>query len=190
MDDNGDWELIRQAQAGDEKAYADLVRRHQQSVVYFCYRMLSSFQDAEEIAQETFVRLYRQLHRLEPRAQVSTLLFGIARNLALNHIRDMRRLRRDAGQACAAELSARCTPTQTKPDETAQLHELEAIIERGIASLPDEFREVLLLREIQCMDYNEIAKVMRCANGTVKSRLARAREQLRAYVVQAGGELR
>ena len=97
--DMQEWPLVERAQQGDTEAFTLLVRRYQQPVIHFCYRMLASAQDAEDVAQETFVRLYRYLDRLQPDAKFSTVLFGIARNLTLNHLRDTKRRGRGATKA-------------------------------------------------------------------------------------------
>ncbi len=182
-----DWELVALAQADDMDAYTELVRRYQTPLMRFCYRMVGSAQDAEEIAQDSFVRVYRHLGRLAPHAKFSTFLFGIARNLTLNFIRDSRR--RGRGSSESLEAAAPIPDDSRRPDSAARLREMEEILERGIALLSPEHREILLLREVNGMDYDAIAEVLKCQRGTVKSRLARAREQLRGRVLAMGGEL-
>ena len=186
MNDAGDWQLVSRAQDGDMNAFAELVRRYEQAVMHFCVRMVGSRQDAEELAQDSFVRVYRHLGRLTPRAKFSTLLFGIARNLALNQIRDARRRGRDRTQPLDARLP---DPDHGhRPDRAAQLHEIETVLEQGIARLSPEHREVLVLRELQGLDYEAISRICKCRKGTVRSRLARARGQLRLRLEQLGGE--
>jgi len=181
-----DWELAGRAQAGDMDAFAALVRRYQGPVTHFCQRMTGSLEDAEDLAQEAFVRLHRHLHRLEPRARFSTVLFGIARNLTLNHVRNMNR--RGRGRNEPLDERPLRDETRPAPDAAARVGEIEAALAEGIAQLSPDHREVLLLREVEGMDYDEIAAVLKCRKGTVKSRLARAREQLRQRLVDLGGE--
>ncbi len=181
-----DWELVAQAQAGDMAAFAALVRRYQAPVMHFCRRMVGSPQDAEELAQECFVRLHRHLRRLQPRARFSTMLFGIARNLALNAVRDASRR---PAHAPPEELGRPVPDTAASPERRAQVREIESALEQGLAMLSPEHREVILLREFQGMDYETMARVLRCRKGTVRSRLARAREQLREHLIALGGEL-
>jgi RNA polymerase sigma-70 factor (ECF subfamily) len=190
MSDIGDWQLVAQARDGDMDAFGELVRRYERPVVHFCQRMLGSLEEAEDLAQETFVRLYRYLPRLEPRAQFSTALFGMARNLTLNTIRDSKRRGRGKTQSMTREdETERAAPDgRHQPDRTARQHEAEALIGRALTHLSPEHREVLVLRELQGMDYEEIAKVIRARKGTVKSRLARAREQLRLRLLELGGD--
>lgn len=187
MSDMDDWALVERAQAGDNDAFALLVMRYQRPVVHFCYRMLQSEQDAEDVAQEAFIRLHRHLARLRPEAKFSTMLFGIARNLTLNYIRDMKRRGRGKGQpldSMPGLLSSARTPAHE-----AHLKELEVLIESAMAELSEDHRAILHLREAEGLDYDAIAQVMNCRTGTVKSRLARAREQLRERLIDQGGDL-
>jgi len=185
VNDDSDWLAVARAQAGDEAAFAELVRRHQNRIVQFCYRMTGSAQDAEDLAQECFVRLYRHLHRITPQAKFSTLLFGIARNLALNAVRDSRR--RLQTVVPALDSTREIQGAGKRPDELVHLKELDDAIRRGMEALSPAHREILVLREFNGLDYDAIARVIRRRKGTVRSRLARAREQLRACIEKAGG---
>ena len=171
-------------------AFSRLVQRYERPVVHFCQRMVGSREDAEDIAQESFVRVYRYLDRLQPSAKFSTLLFGIARNLALNFIRDTGRRGRGVTQSLTTdELIEQPIEDQTlRPDREARLNEIEDRIAQGMALLTAEHREVLVLRELQGLDYTSIAKIVKCRKGTVKSRIARAREQLRIHLERLDGQ--
>lgn len=177
MQDMEDWALAFRARDGDTDAFARLVRRYQRPVVHFCARMTGSLEDAEEVAQEVFLGLHRSLPTLEPRARLSTLLFGIARNLSLNVIRNGKR--RGRGRMVSLEAAAVEHAGGVTPDRHAQASELGALLEAALLRLPEDQREVLLLREFEHMDYGEIAETVGCPVGTVRSRLARARESLR-----------
>ena len=184
-----DWELVSHAVAGDDAAFATLVQRHERSVVYFCFRMVGSREDAEDLAedlaQESFIRLYARLGRLRPRAKFTTYLFAVARNLSLNFVRDQRRRGRDVTgplDRVSEQASAR-----GRPDRAAQLDEAAALIERALAGFSTEHREVLLLRDLQGFEYAAIGRIIRRGPGTVKSRLARARDALRRRLTELGG---
>lgn len=187
MNDSDDWELVALAQAGDMESFAELVRRYQQPVVHFCQRMTGRAEDAEDLAQECFVRLHRYLNRLEPQAKFSTVLFGMARNLTLNHLRDTKR----RGRGITDPLDDRplSADARQQPDRKAQVSEIESLLQRAMGLLSPEHREVLLLRELQGMDYDTIATTVKCRKGTVKSRIARAREQLRLKLIEIGGDV-
>jgi len=182
-----DWELVTQARQGKMDAFAELVRRYQAPVMQFTFRMVGSAEDAEEIAQDSFIRVYRHLERLEPKAKFSTFLFGVARNLALNFLRDAKREGRQVTQSL--EASAPIGSDAGRPDRTARLREMESAIERGLQLLSAEHREVLVLRELNGLDYESIAQVCECKKGTVRSRLARARNQLRQHMAGDIGDL-
>ncbi len=186
MPPSSDWDLVARAQRGELEAFAEIVRRYERPVVHFCLRMVGSEQDAEDLAQESFIRLHRYLARLTPRASFSTALFGIARNLTLNHLRDARRRGQDRAQPL--DQAPLADPAQPPPDAHARLRETELLVTRAIEALAPDHREVLLLRELQGLDYASIAKIVRCRRGTVKSRIARAREQLRLRLAEAGVE--
>ena len=191
MSDVSDWDLVARARDGDTAAFTALVRRYEAPLVHFCARMIGSVDDAQDVAQDSFIRVYRYLDRLRPEAKFSTVLFGIARNLTLNFLRDSGRrgrgntvsLTRDDDTEQAIEDEG------ARPDERARLGEIERTIENALNLISAEHREVLVLREIQGMDYETIGEVINCPPRTVKSRIARAREQLRLRVIELGGEL-
>ena len=189
INSDNDWQLIDRARTGDHQAFAVLVMRYQEPVVHFCYRMTGSLQDAEDLAQESFIRVHGHLDRLQPKAKFSTLLFGIARNLTLNFLRDMARRGRgkmDSLDSIAGSPNS-SDSAKARPDTRAQLNEIASHIEKALAVLSQEHREVLVLREINGLDYDTIAEITGCKKGTVRSRLARAREQLRLTLLQRGG---
>ncbi len=184
--ETSDWRLVARAQAGDQQAFTELVQRYQRPVLHFCRRMVTSHEEAEDIAQDCFVRLYRVLPRLREEAQFSTFLFGIARNLTLNALRDAKR----RGRHKAASLDERplAADPLSRPERQVRVHEIESTLEAALAALTPEHRAVLLLREVQGLDYDAIASVLGCRKGTVRSRLARAREQLRVRLIELGGD--
>lgn len=187
MYDVDDWELVARAQAGDETGFAELMRRYQRPVLHYCARMTRSVSDAEELAQETFVRLFRYLPRLRPEAKFTTALFGIAHNLTLNHLRNAQR-RSWLRFGLFEKTPEPVAPSTRNPDEQARGGEIEAALAAAMARLTPEHRAVLMLREFEGFDYDAIAAVLGCRKGTVRSRLARAREQLRLYLLEAGAD--
>ncbi len=171
-------------------AFTELVQRYERPVVHFVQRMVGSREDAEDLAQESFVRVYRYMDRLTPHAKFSTLLFGIARNLTLNFIRDTGRRGRGVTYSLTDEdnVERSLEDASLQPDRSARLHEIDNMIEEGLAMLSPKHREVLILRELNGLDYSTIAEIVKCRKGTVKSRIARAREQLRRHLERMGGE--
>jgi RNA polymerase sigma-70 factor (ECF subfamily) len=179
-----DWDCVARARDGDIDAFAEIVRRYELPLRRFCARMVASREEGEDLAQESFLRLHRYLHRLKPRAKFSTVLFGIARNLTLNHLRD--EARRGRGKRDPIDEHTLTAPLSRKPDRQAVTNELAGLIEDALGQLRPEHREILLLREVEGLDYDAIAQVLRCRKGTVRSRLSRAREQLRTTLEAMG----
>jgi RNA polymerase sigma-70 factor (ECF subfamily) len=190
MKDIADWDLVALARAGNARAFEELIARYESPLVHFCMRMTGSREDAEDLAQETFVRVHRYLNRLKPDAKFSTAIFGMARNLTLNHLRD--RNRRGRGKttslSAATGVDIPVTDPAAQSDYAARQTEMQGFIERGLAMLSNEHREVIVLRDVEGMDYESIARVVGCRKGTVKSRLARGRVQLRKHILDLGGE--
>jgi len=163
-----DSELIVALQAGAEPALDELLRRYQHPVVNFCYRLLGNATDADDIAQETFVRVYQQRAKIDPAKKFSTWLFAVARNACLDRLRYRHRHPTE--------------PLDTAPEPVALPaadNELGEHIAAAIAQLPEEQRTALVLAEYHDQSYAEIAGVMRCSEKSVESRLYRAKQALR-----------
>ena len=170
-----DDECIARAQQGDVAAFSELVARYQDRIYRFLVRLTRSQDDAMDLTQETFLSAYQALPRWQPDARFTTWLFRIARNQAFDWLRRRKRVEfvplddeHDLGIADPA-------PTPDRVLETVQ--RLRGL-ERALARLPTEHREILLLREIEEMSYDDIADVLDISLGTVKSRIARARAKL------------
>ena len=168
-----DDECVRRAQAGDRTAYSVLVRRHQASLHRHLVRMVGSSEDALELTQEAFVRAWQALPRWEPGAQFRTWLFRIASNAALDVVR-----RRKTVEFIPLDDAFEAADAAAGPERLAQGAQEVRRLEAALARLAPEHREVLLLREIEGMSYEEIGRVLALNAGTVKSRIARARAAL------------
>jgi len=178
--DDPDWELVRKCKRGDPDAFGHLVRRHQRSVLSFCLRFLGNVEDAEDVAQETFVQAYRNIGRFRPRAKFSTWLFTIAKNLSLNLIRDEKRgTRRMVPIDDGSEGVILAADPERVPDTEAAAHETVELVRTALDRLSPEHKVVVVLRDLEGLSYREIAYVMKWRPGTVKSRLSRARANLK-----------
>lgn len=173
-----DHQCVALAQKGDSNAFSEIVARYQDRIYRFLVRLTRSPDAAQDLTQDTFLRAYQSLARWRPDAQFKTWLFQIARNLAFDRLRREKRV-------VFVELEEDF-PLQEDPAagpdtllETAQRYRL---LETALAQLPAEHREILLLREIEEMTYDEIALVLKLNLGTVKSRIARARVALLARI--------
>lgn len=168
-----DHELIQQAATGNRQAFAELVRAHQARVFHFIRHLLGGADEAADLTQETFIRAYQALPRWRPEARFQTWLLQIARNAALDALRQRRRRVDEHPQALAEAVDPAPSPLR-------QLHSARQLVllERLLAGLAHEQREILLLREVEGLSYDELARTLQINPGTVKSRLARAREAL------------
>ena len=177
MNDNeDDRAAVRRARDGDESAYAELLARHRDRVFSFLLRLLGSSQDAEDVAQEAFVKAFSRLDSYDPARPFISWLFGIAHHAALDHLR----ARRPAALSLDDPDGAP-DPADPGPDaEAAAGAALDAaLIERLLAALPPLYREPLLLRYKEELDIPEISRVLSLPEGTVKVRLFRGRDMLK-----------
>src|SRR5690349_9559971 len=166
--------LLARLRAGDPRAFEELVVTYQHRVFGVALRMLGSRAEAEEIAQEVFLRAHRAMAEFRGEARLSTWLYAIVSRLCLNRLESPdRRVAR--GDAALADIAA-ATPDAAAEAERA---ELDAALHAAIAELPDERRLVLVLRDIDGLSYEQIAETLALDLGTVRSRLHRARMQLK-----------
>lgn len=169
---------LRRAQRGDERAWRDLIAMYQDRVHALVWRLLAGRQQhrAQDLTQETFVRVLRALPDWDPQgtAKVSTWILTIATRLALNELR-----RPVHGALADEELVA-----DQRPDREVARKRLAAAIGAGMAKLDDDHRAVIVLREFHGLDYADIATALGVELGTVKSRLARARGELRTHLAE------
>jgi len=175
--------LVKLAQEGSEEAFAELVRRNQKVVYSVCWKFLGDAQDAADCAQEAFLRAYRGLKSFRGEANFSTWIHRIAVRTCLNRIESpWHRLRKRIVSARAGdgspEPAARLADRQSSPAREFAREERAVLVREAIRSLPDEQRAVVVLRDIEGYQYDEISAMLRVSIGTVKSRLSRAREAL------------
>lgn len=182
-----DAELVRQSRSGQTAAFGVLVARYQDRVFNTCYRICHRHADALDLTQATFLRAFESLERFESRARFYTWLFRIAVNLAISHCRRARRRPvplDDDDEAEAAPLSATVASREPGVVEVAVRREETRQVEQALAQLDEEHRAVLVLKDIEEMDYATIAEVLDVPVGTVKSRIHRGR--LRLYELMHG----
>ena len=168
---------MEQLRSGDETALAELMRQYRHPIVNFCYRLLGNASDADDVAQETFVRCYQARQRLRPGAKLSTWLFTIARNLCLDRLRYRKRHPTEPLESAPEPV--------TISDEIGN-REISSAIATAVAQLPEDQRTVVVLAEYHGQSYAEIAAIMHCSSKSVEARLYRAkqtlREQLRSWL--------
>lgn len=177
-DVDSDAPLAERARQGDEGAFRELVERYKKPLVNFAHRLLGDPIEAEDVAQDAFVKAYRALPglRLDKGARFSTWLFQIARNLAIDRIRRSRRIHFEPLSPGAGD-----PPSPLRgPDADAAGRETAEAVASAIQALPEDQRTAVVLSEYHGMTYAEIAAVMRVSIKSVESRLYRARQELRA----------
>lgn len=171
--DTGEAGELARARAGDVAAFGALVRRHQERVFCFLHRMLDAREEAMELSQDVFVKAWQALPGWRPEAAFSTWLLQIARNAALDQLR-----RRQVVRFAPLEEGLEVADEAPGPEARYATRERQAQLERALQRLAAEHREILLLREVEGLAYGELTSVLGIAEGTVKSRLARARSAL------------
>jgi RNA polymerase sigma-70 factor, ECF subfamily len=182
-----DVQLMLDVKAGDEQSFALLLQRYRSPLVNFLYRMVRNREQAEDLAQEVFIRVYRARAEYVPSAKFTTWLFRIATNLALNSLRDTRHQRMEISLDAPVTADAEDGDERTldvadkHPDIEQHLVEeaRKAMIKHAIDKLPEKQRAAVLLHKYQELDYNEIAKILECSESALKSLLFRAYENLR-----------
>jgi len=185
----GDGELITRALAGREESFEELVRRYQRPIVAYVYRMVGDYDSALDLTQEVFIRIYNSLGRYRPEFKFSTWIYRIAHNAAIDHLRrsDSSRtedleVEGEGGQTFQRPLASKA-PT---PEQLSERNERRGEIEEVVRQLPPAYRELIVLRHAHDFSYDEIAEVTGLPLGTVKNRIFRAREAMRAHLVERG----
>lgn len=184
----GDDRLIAETLAGDASAFGRLVERYQDRLVNALVRFTGSSEDARDIAQEAFVQAYQKLDRFRRDAAFFTWLYRIAFNRAVSHGRKRRERVSLDGLAEAGPVEPTATKAEPGPEARLDACERAALVHRALATLADDHREVLVLREFEELDYQQISAIVGVPVGTVRSRLFRARVQMRETLVGYGLE--
>ena len=186
-----DHELLEAIRDGDETAFQEIVRRYRNPITNFIYRMIDDYERSVELAQETFIRIFTSASRYQANYSFSTYIYRIASNLAISELRRRKRRRfvslfspftNDDGEAIEMD------PPDQNPlqDETMIRDERRKAVARAISSLPEKYRAAIVLRDVEGLSYDRIAEVLKLSEGTVKSRINRARnllkEKLSSYI--------
>ncbi|MFW6414227.1 MAG: RNA polymerase sigma factor [Verrucomicrobiota bacterium] len=184
-----DAELIERFNRGEKEVFNILADRYVGRAYQIAYGVLGSREDAEEVAQDVFVRIYKALPRFRGDARFSTWMYRIAMNLARNKYRwnktrgsqkkiSLEETEEEEDNSYGIQVPAK----EPAPDEQTDLTEFQQKVMREIENLPQLYKEALILRNIEEMSYEQIAETLDCKLGTIKSRIARAREELRKRI--------
>lgn len=183
-------DLVERAKAGDRPAFGQLVEVYQDKIYGYASRMLGDPDEAEDVAQETFVRAYRSLPHFRGAASFHTWLYRIASNLAIDVAR--RNRRQSTGnfsldeplESEEGDYEREIADETGGPEQLTQRREMQELVRQAVAELPEKLRAVVVLYELQGESYEDIAEILGCPLGTVKSRLFNARSQLKDMLEQ------
>jgi RNA polymerase sigma-70 factor (ECF subfamily) len=195
MSDDADAGLIDRLVLRDERAFTALVKAYERRVFALVLRMIGNPAEAEDLAQEVFVQVFKAIGTFRRESKLSTWIYRIAINLCKNRSKYLR-VRHTAEQEPLDAQAERATALDAKvsysdiarPDDMASGKQAERIVQQAIAELEPSFRECLILRDVEDLSYEDIGEITGLPEGTVKSRIHRARAQLRDMVERALGE--
>lgn len=198
MEDPSEQRFIERLRAHDERAFNELVLAYEQRVFHLLYRMLGDRGEAQDVAQEVFVQVFKAVGQFRGEAKLGTWIYRIAVNLSKNRMKYLARRHSHAQDelepaAETHELAAAkgvTTGEIAPPDQVAMGTQAEVIVKRCIADLEPDYREVLILRDVEDLTYEDIMEITGLPEGTVKSRIHRARAALKQKVSLAlGGDI-
>jgi RNA polymerase sigma-70 factor (ECF subfamily) len=179
--------LIRRCLRGDEAAWETIVRHYWRKVFNVAYKFVGKHDEAEDLTQEIFLKIFKSLDTFDRRANFQTWLISVSRNLCIDHYRSVRKERETIDRDVdASEL----TPISKEVGAIALLEQQDrvALLRQALAGLPETLKTAVLMRDIQEMSYQEIARKLRLPEGTVKSRINRGRTELARQVMKLTGE--
>lgn len=183
-------QLIADARKGDVAAFEALIGEHQKRIFSIAFRMAGNPEDAADMAQEVLIKIFKNLGKFQGNSKFSTWVYRVATNTCLDELKKLRRhtaysldqeLETEEGSV-AAELADEA-PT---PEESTERRDLQRVVSEAIGMLSEDHKKAILLRDMQGFSYEEIANILQCSVGTVKSRINRARAQLKKILIKNG----
>jgi RNA polymerase sigma-70 factor (ECF subfamily) len=175
--------LLERSKAGDIAAFEMLVEAYQKKIFNLAFRMIGNYDDAGDLAQEALIRVYKSIAGFKAQSSFSTWIYRITTNVCLDEIRKRKNKKvlslDEEIHVEDGEMQRQIESDDPLPEEVFEREELRQIVGDAIASLPEEQRTVLTLRDLQGLSYEEIADILDCPGGTVKSRINRARQALK-----------
>ncbi len=182
-----DHELIEATKNGDKDAFAEIVKRYQNPLTNYIYRMLNDYEEAVDLAQESFVRVYFAIERYHSDYAFSTYIYRIATNLAISEIRKRKRRKVFSLTGLfqmegSEEKEFQPMDEKPLPEDNLINDEQKDVIEKAIAALPEKYRTAIVLREVEGKTYDEVAEILGLGLGTTKSRISRGRGILREKI--------
>jgi RNA polymerase sigma-70 factor (ECF subfamily) len=193
---DSDYEVIQRCRKGDVEAFEDIVRKYQKKMFNISYRMTGDYNEAAEVVQDAFLSVYRNIKSFKGKSKFSTWLFTIVMNFSRNKIKQLKSRRHrenfsidDPVETDNGKITVEPLSDNPSAQERLEQHQRDQKIRGCIRSLENEFREVIVLRDIQGFSYDEISDMLKIAMGTVRSRLHRARLSVRDCLKKLIGDL-
>ena len=182
--------LVRRCLAGDAAAWEEIVQLQNRRIYNICYRFTGSAEDAQDLTQEVFIKIYRTLGSFDAvRGSFATWIATVARNLLVDHFRKSKqdRMTESLEEPASSDqegtsFAARLPDAAPTPDARLLTRETQQLVQRALEKLSPELREAVILRDLQDMDYREIALALKVPEGTVKSRINRGRTELARHL--------
>lgn len=190
-----DLQYVILCRKGDAGAFEVLVERHQKKMLNIAFRIIGDYDEACDVTQEAFVSAYKSIKKFRGEAKFSTWLYRIVVNYSKNHLKQLRGAMKresvciDDGELTTKEKNNPSLIDHSNPGTQMEKRERENQVQRCITSLDEEYRDVLVLRDIQGFSYEEISDILNIPDGTVKSRLSRARNALKDCLIKVIGDL-
>ena len=187
-----DKKLIEKAAGGDVEAFEKIIEEYQNIVYSIALRMSGNETDAFDMAQEVFIKLYRNLSKFDGRSKLSTWIYRVASNTCLDELKKRKRIRdntkslNEEFEMADDSVVLEIKDTKPLPEEEIENSEIKETLNSAILKLSDQHKEVIILRDIEGFSYEEIADITKNSVGTVKSRLSRARSALRKILKEYG----
>jgi RNA polymerase sigma-70 factor (ECF subfamily) len=169
-----DIEVIRKFKHGEAAAFNDIVLKYQDRIFNLCLYMLRDTHDAQDAAQDSFIKACRALHDFSPDASLYTWIYRIAMNTCLDY-----RRKRIQGRVDSHSIAEDMPSLRPSPERLYESKEISEAVREALQQIPEKLRAAIVLREIDGLSYEEIAEILDISAGTVKSRISRAREELR-----------
>lgn len=186
-------ELIKQAKKGDVAAFEELVRLHEKKVYTIAYKYMSNYEDAGDITQETFIKAFQVIHTFRGESSFGTWVSRIAANKALDELRKRKKFQitslEEEIELEAGSVNKEIAAEDATPEECYLQQETGEYLQNLLDAMREEYKVVIIMREIEGRTYEEIAESLNCSLGTVKSRLSRARNYLKEKIRQDRKEL-
>lgn len=183
----GDDVLIKKSQQGDMEAFEQLVIQYEKNVYNIAYRLTGNSEDASDLAQEAFIKVYRSIKSFRGEASFTTWLYHVVANVCKDHLRKKKIKTTSLDEPLTIEgqqLEKQIKHDSLLPDELLEQRELQLYVQKQITQMPNDYRIILIMREYMELSYEEIANQLNISMGTVKSRLSRARNMLKEMVIK------